>query len=139
MDFTRTEKPRRAISIIPLIDISLFLLIFFMVAGTIEKIDLIPIEPPTASSGKLMDEGHIVILLGTHEEIVMDEELVTLEELGRKLTKILSQHPDKIITLKADASIPAQRMIRVMDSIKLAGGKHLSIATLSTEGENDAE
>ncbi len=30
----------------------MFLLIFFMVAGTVEKFEIIPIDPPVAQSGK---------------------------------------------------------------------------------------
>lgn len=139
MNFTRTSKSTKALGLIPLIDISLFLLIFFMVAGTIEKVDIVPIQPPEAQSGEMMDEGHIVILLGTHDEVVMDDELVTLDTLSAKLAAILKQHPNKVITLKADASIPAQRMIAVMDAIKLAGGKQLSIATVSQKGGSGAK
>ena len=39
MDFPRTRKKRIEISLIPLIDVSMFLLIFFMLAGSIEKLD----------------------------------------------------------------------------------------------------
>ena len=52
MEFERTRRKRLEISLIPLIDVSMFLLIFCMVAGTIEKFEIIPIEPPVAPSGR---------------------------------------------------------------------------------------
>lgn len=131
MDFPRTRRKPIVVSLIPLIDVSIFLLIFFMLAGAIEKFEILPIDPPVAQSGKLMDEGHITILIGTHDEIVIGEEILALEQLRDVLEPQLKANPNKVITVKADATSPANRVIDVMDAIKLAGGKNLSIVTQS--------
>ena len=131
MEFERTHRKRLEISVIPLIDISMFLLIFFMVAGVVEKFEMIPIDPPVAASGRLVDEGHLVILLGRHDELIVGEDIVPLAEARDFLEPILSQNPNKVITLKADATVPANRVIDVMDAIKESGGKNLSIVTQS--------
>ncbi len=124
----RSRRPR-SVAIIPLIDVAMFLLIFFMVAGTIERFEILPVTPPPAHSSKWMDEGHIVILLGTHEEIVIGESLVTLPEMEQMVQGLLKDNPAKVITVKADGTIPAQRMLAVMDALKRAGASSLSIAT----------
>jgi biopolymer transport protein ExbD len=129
MDFPRTRRRLRQLGLIPLIDVAMFLLIFFMVAGTLEKFELLPIDPPLAESGKLMDEGHIMILLGARDEVVVDDELTNVEALEQYIRKSLGSNPNKVITVKADATIPAVRMIQVMDRIRAAGGKNLSIVT----------
>ncbi len=131
MEFERTCKKPLEISLIPLIDISMFLLIFFMVAGAVEKFEIIPIDPPVAASGKLVEEGHLVILLGKHDELIIGEDIIPLEQAQDFLAPILEKNPNKVITVKADASAPAGRVIDVMDAIKLAGGKQLSIVTQS--------
>lgn len=135
LDFVRNRRRVRQASLIPLIDISMFLLIFFMVAGTVEKFELLPIDPPRAASGKLLDEGHLVILLGTHDEIIVGDELVGFEQLQAVLKEQLQGNPNKVVTLKADARVPAGRAIAVMDQIKLAGGQNLSLATEEREGK----
>jgi biopolymer transport protein ExbD len=131
MEFERTRQKKIEISLIPLIDVSMFLLIFFMVAGSIEKIEIIPVDPPVAQSGKLMDEGHITILLGHHDEIIIGEDIVSMAEMQKMLTSQLHDNPAKVVTVKADAAVPANRMIAVMDAIKIAGGKNLSVVTQS--------
>src|SRR5271155_1587105 len=131
MEFARTRRKRIEISLIPLIDVSMFLLIFFMVAGSIEKFEMIPVDPPVAQSGKLMDEGHIVILLGRHDEIIVGDDIVPLEDMQKKLAPDLQGNPNKVVTVKADAEVPANRVIEVMDAIKAAGGRNLSIVTQS--------
>jgi biopolymer transport protein ExbD len=135
-EFDRTvRKPRRA-SLVPLIDVSLFLLIFFMVAGSIEKFDVVPVSPPLAKSGKLLDEGHVVILLGTHDEIIIDDEMVSEDSVLAYLKDQLEANPDKIVTLKTDASVPANKMLAMMDKIKAAGGRNLSLVTQSLRGND---
>lgn len=131
MDFPRTRRKRMDISLIPLIDVSMFLLIFFMVSGTIEKFELIPIEPPVSQTGNMMDEGHVSVLLGSHDEVILDDEIVTIEEMQERLAPQLKENPAKVVTIKADAVAPANRMIEVMDAIKAAGGHHLSVLTQS--------
>ncbi len=131
MEFERTRRRKIDISLIPLIDVSMFLLIFFMVAGRIENFDLIPIEPPVSRHGNMMDEGHVSVLLGAHDEIIIGDEMVTIAEMQKMLTPELTDNPNKVVTVKADAVVPANRMIEIMDAIKAAGGKHLSVVTQS--------
>ncbi len=132
MDFARAKRKKITISLIPLIDVSIFLLIFFMLAGSVERFEVIPVDPPVAQSGKLMDEGHIVILLGRHDEIIVGDDIVAdAAEMQKMLAPQFTANPNKIITVKADATISANRVIDVMDAIKAAGGKNLSIVTQS--------
>ncbi len=131
MEFARTRKKKIIVSLIPLIDVSMFLLVFFMLAGSIEKFEMVPVDPPVAQSGKLMDEGHISILLGRHEEIIMGDEIVPMDEMQKILSPDLQAHPNKVVTVKADATVSANRMIEVMDAIKASGGRNLSVVTQS--------
>lgn len=131
MEFERIQRKKLVISLVPMIDVSMFLLIFFMVAGSIEKFEIIPVDPPVAQSGKLMDEGHVVILLGRHEEIIVGDEIVPMAQMVKMLSEDLKANPNKVVTIKADATVSANRTIEVMDAIKSAGGKNLSIVTQS--------
>lgn len=133
MDFPRTRRRRIEITLVPLIDVSMFLLVFFMIAGVIPKFEIIPITPPVAESGKPMDEGQIIVLLGAHGEIIIGDDLLSLKDLGTELAPQLTANPNKVVTVKADATVPAARVIEVMDAIQKAGGKNLSLVTQSKE------
>ncbi|MCH2548364.1 MAG: biopolymer transporter ExbD [Alphaproteobacteria bacterium] len=127
----RTGKVKREISIVPLINVVFLLLIFFLVAGTIQKIEIVPIDPPMAESGKILDEGHIVIVLGRYDEIIIDDQLVQLTDIVPILKEALKDYPGKIITIKSDAQIHANSLIAVMDEVKAAGGQNVSLVTQS--------
>ena len=133
MEFPRTRRKRIEITLVPLIDVSMFLLIFFMVAGVIPKFEIIPITPPVAESGKPMDEGQITVLLGNHGEIIISDDLLSLKDIGPRIAPRLQANPNKVVTVKADATVPASRVIEVMDAIQKAGGKNLSLVTQSKE------
>lgn len=129
LDIRRTRHTRREISLVPLINVVFLLLIFFLVAGTLDKIEVIPVDPPMAESGKILDEGHIVILLGKYDEVILDDELIDMERIVPIVRKKLEPYPEKIITIKADMHVPAERLIQVMDYVKEAGGHNLSLVT----------
>lgn len=131
VNIRRTRKRSPEISLVPLINVVFLLLIFFLVAGTIGKIEIVPIDPPMADSGKILDEGHIVILLGKYQEIIVDDELVEMDDIIPLVKKSLENYPEKIITLKADSGVPAKQLIEVMDMVKAAGGINLSLVTQS--------
>lgn len=125
----RTRRRTHEMSLVPLINVVFLLLIFFLVAGTIGKIEIVPIDPPEAESGKILDEGHIVVILGKYDEIIIDDELVEMDDIVPIIRKSLEHYPEKIITLKADAGIKANRLIEVMDMVRAAGGINLSLVT----------
>lgn len=127
----RTGKKKPEISLVPLINVVFLLLVFFLVAGTLEKFEIVPIDPPMAESGKIVDEGHIVILLGRYDEIIVDDELVQQEDIVPILRESLKNYPGKIITIKADSGIRAARLIAIMDEVKAAGGQNVSLVTQS--------
>jgi biopolymer transport protein ExbD len=127
----RTGKEKREISIVPLINVVFLLLIFFLVAGTIGKIEIVPIDPPVAESGKILDEGHVVIVLGKYDEIIIGDQLVTKDQIVPIIRKELKDYPTKVITIKADSTIKSNALIAIMDEVKAAGGQNVSLVTQS--------
>lgn len=131
MEFERNRKPVREISLIPLINVVFMLLIFFMVAGTLERVDLIPVDLPQAQSGQMLDEGHITVVLGRYGEMLLNEEPIVMADLKPLMRKQLEFNNKRIITIKADSRMDASRLIAVLDDIKAAGGVNLSLITQS--------
>lgn len=132
IEFERSKKPVKPIGLIPMINVIFLLLIYFLVVGTIEKMEIIPIEVPVAENGKVVDEGHLTIVLGRHEEILANDEFLTSAgELRGWVEKALKQQPNLFITVKADAKAHAGQVIEVMKTLEEAGGKNLALATQS--------
>ena len=133
MEFERSKKPIRQISMVPLINVVFLLLIFFLVSGTVEKFDVVPVNLPVADSGQMLDQGHITILLGKYDEIIVNDDLVQANVLEDRLKKELAVNNERIISIKADAALEATKMIKVMNTIKAAGGHNLSLLTQTVQ------
>lgn len=129
MEMERSKKPVREISMVPLINVVFLLLIFFLVAGTVEKVEVIDVELPQAVSGELVEEGPIEILMGRYQEIIINDRPVTLAEVEALIRQKLEASPQRVITIKADARMPASRMIELLDRLKAAGGRNISLTT----------
>ncbi len=129
IEIPRTVKPVKEISMIPLINVVFLLLIFFLVAGSLDRFEVLKVDPPVATAGDEINQGPIVIVLGRYDEILVDDELLMKEELQDAVRKRLEVRPDRLITVKADARMKADSLIEVLDSINEAGGKNLTIAT----------
>jgi biopolymer transport protein ExbD len=131
MHIERGKQMTKEISMIPLINLVFLLLIFFLVTGTIEKFEVIPIDLPLADSGKILDEGHIVVVVGMHGELIVNDRLISEKSLLPAVSNLLAENPRKIISLKADARSDAEKMIEIMNLLRKAGGQNLSLVTQS--------
>lgn len=131
MDIRRQKRSRSEIPVLPMVNVIFLLLVFFLVSGTIEKVEIVPVEPPMAESGKVLDEGHIVIVMGQYDELLLNDEMVMEDEIVALLNQQLKEHPEKIITIKADMHLSAHKLIQMMDYVRAAGGQNLSLVTQS--------
>lgn len=121
-------------NVIPLINIVFLLLIFFMLAGTLTRPDLFNVEPPETVRGMetdVPDEG--LILMGGDGRLAFDDEELSLERLGAQLSEWLAEDPERRLVLKADASVPASRLLDVMDVLREAGVDRLTLLTNPAE------
>ena len=131
IEFVRTRKKAKAISMIPLIDVMLALLIFFLIAGRLEQVEVLKVAPPVSKSGEELAQGTILIVLGKHDEVLINDELGTLEDVIPKVKEQLKYNSKRVITLKADNRMNATKLIEVMNAIRAAGGENLTLATES--------
>lgn len=116
---------------ISLIDIIFTVILFFIVAGHMEKFSIIAVELPKADSGQRLDEGPVVVLLGQFGEVIINDELYSDDGVEGELKKQLAVNPERIITIKADAKMDANKLVDFMEQIRVAGGKNLSLVTQS--------
>lgn len=134
MEFSRAAKRPRRITLVPLINVVFMLVFFFLIAGYQETMSVIDITLPEADSGQMLDEGPIEIMLGKHNEILLNDTMLLMEDFSAAIAQELSVNPERIITIKADAGLEANRLVQLMEQIEDGGGKHISVVTQSTAG-----
>ena len=135
MQFVRADRRKGRITLVPLINVVFMLVFFFLIAGYQEAQSVIQVDLPEAESGQMLDEGPIEIVLGSRNEILLNETYLMLEDFGGAIAQGLAVNQDRIITIKADASLEANRLVQLMEQIEDAGGKHISVVTQSPAKE----
>jgi biopolymer transport protein ExbD len=129
VDIVRYKPTIREPSLIPMINVVLLLLVFFLVAGSIEKFEALEVDLPIAQNGKMLSDGQIVVILGAQKEIVVNDDFVAPSSFKNAMVEQLAGNPRKIISLRADHTLPATFMISIMNEIKDAGGTNISLIT----------
>ena len=123
MQFAR--KPRRSpiLNIIPLIDVLVVLLIFYIATTvfkkTQRKIDIV--VPSSKHVTTAQDTQPSTIYLTKDGTVYLDDQLVDPDLLGDMLKTKKAANPDYKVFLKSDGKATFDMMVKIMDAARDAG------------------
>ncbi|OGQ83546.1 MAG: protein TolR [Deltaproteobacteria bacterium RIFCSPLOWO2_12_FULL_60_19] len=124
------------INVTPLVDVMLVLLVIFMVTAPIIQ-QGVQVNLPQAQAGAIAgQEEMLIVAINRSGKIYLNDNAMTLEELGQKLRAIRRLQPDKEVYLRADQEVKYGTVIKTIAEIKQAGIVKLGMVTrpLSEEG-----
>ena len=119
------------INITPYIDILLVLLIIFMVITPIRQMDL-EVKVPQTSQGDekaAVDPNVIVVSIGESAQLAINQEVISIGNLGSKLQEIYSARANKNMFISASAKLPYGDVVKVIDIAKGAGVGDIGLLT----------
>ena len=120
------SKPR--VEVIPMIDIMMFLLVFFvvislkMIAGT--GLDM---ELPGSATTQELKTSTITVGVTKAGATVVEGKTLTPEALKERLVALKKAQPVEVV-LAGDKDVPLQMLIQVMDTVRAAGITTVGIA-----------
>jgi len=127
--------PKSDINITPYIDILLVLLIIFMVIQPTSQYDLrarVPEQPPEdLPENVVIKSDAIVVSVSLDGEISINQDPVTLNQLGTRLFDIYSARANKNLFVQAHDELPFGTVIRVIDLAKGAGVGDIGLMPLT--------
>jgi biopolymer transport protein ExbD len=124
--FGGEEKPR--IEIIPMIDIMMFLLVFFMlvmlkmIQGTGLKLEL-----PQSSTAAKLDSVSVVVGVQKDGEMHLDSNAVSEADLVARL-KDMEASKQVNVTIAGDKGTEYQTIVKTMDLVRSAGIESVALA-----------
>jgi biopolymer transport protein ExbD len=138
MKFRRTSHDQgHGMNLVPLIDVLLILLIFFIVNLAMAKFETeVNISVPAADSGKQNNRtvGELVVNIRQDGTRVLNSQVLTDPELKYKFDEIAKFDRKQAIIIRADTRTEYGDMFRVLDLCHQAGLYHVSFATREAEG-----
>jgi len=126
MKLTRDKQVLSEINVTPFVDVMLVLLVIFMVTAPLLQ-QGIDVNLPKAKGKSLPPEERITLVVKKGDAIYMNDNPVSLSEMGRKLKAISKMNPN--VFLKADKDVPYGFVVEVMGEIKEAGIEKLGMIT----------
>ena len=125
------EKTQPLVMIIPMIDIMLFLLVFFMISMIyMAQTNTLTVNLPKSTSAKQETRPNVVPITVTETgEVLFDKELVTEQQLTEKIRTAIAQDKKSIFIVRGDSLVRYKNVVAVFDLLKKSGVRRVSIAT----------
>ena len=125
------KKPKARIEIIPMIDVMMFLLVFFVLIS-INVIPALGVKTTLPTSEQAQDIKSVVnalVTLGKNDELQLNGKPVSLQQLAPSIHAL--ERPDNkvAVIVNSDKGVEVQRLIDVMDALKGNGFASFSIAS----------
>lgn len=125
MDINKHRKPKRLISLTPLIDVVFILLIFFILSSNYLKWRQLPLH--NVQSGGSGASSESILLRIKPDSLDINGQPMTADELSLFIRQRVEIVSDLHILVQPGREVVLQRTVEVLDQIAAAGGRSASI------------
>ena len=133
MRINRPARPRALISLVPMIDVMLILLVFFMVTSTYLNLDMIPAVKPSgqgATQASAPTAATLLIRLGADGMPVLRGAALDAQNLRATLSAAVAEDPLMQVVVLPSGAAQTQALITLLDTAALAGVTRLRVLRL---------
>jgi biopolymer transport protein ExbD len=116
MSLIRRRRHKAGINIVPLVDVLMVLIFFFLMTMQFKRVDVLNITPPkieTAGENQMTDQ--ILIAVSPTGEFYLNNQLVDAAVLEQALQLAGQQDAEQPILLVSDEETPLKFVTQVMD------------------------
>ena len=123
------------INVTPLVDVMLVLLVIFMVTAPIIQ-QGVQVNLPQAKAGAIAGtEEPLVVTIAKNGKVYLNDNPMTLAELGTKLRAVRKLQADKQVYLRADQDVRYGLVMKTIAEVKQAGIERLGMVTRPSSDE----
>lgn len=137
MNFRAHVHPERiTFQIAPLVDILLFLLVFFIMNWNFSRTEAeLDVRVPAAREGKenRRPVGEVILNVKRDGTVVMNRRVMTPEQLQETLSRIAKLYPDQAVVLRGDQDVDYRHIVDALDVCRAANIWNVAFATSKPE------
>jgi biopolymer transport protein ExbD len=113
-----------------LADIVFLLLIFFLVSTSMNPSKGLGLTlPPPGEEIKMDKENILTIYINAAGNVLVREDVITIDQIKDRVTAEIQANDKLVVSLRTDPDAKYDAMIQVLDQLKLADAKRISLAT----------
>lgn len=114
MDLKRRNKVSAEFSMSSMTDIVFLLLIFFMLASTLVTTSALDLVLPS-SKAQTVKRKDVTVNISPDQRFSVGNKIVSEAELEREVLRQVKGKEDAVVILRADKSVPYEKVVKVMD------------------------
>lgn len=133
IDLPNDSDASTELNMTPMIDCVFLLLIFFLVAATLKKVERqVPLALPDATSAVTtpVEKRSIVISIDAQGQTFIDGTSVETAGLVDRVREVSTRFPEAPIRIDADRLTAYENVLRVIDALQTAGFNEVGLKTL---------
>jgi biopolymer transport protein ExbD len=121
------DEPISDINIVPFVDITLVVLIIFMVTTPLIMRPSINVSLPKAGSGDETTPSKLAITIAANGAISLNGKATDEAAINVYAAQLVGQQPDVQAVISADKEVPHGRVVAIIDAVKSGGVKKFAI------------
>ncbi len=129
MDVGGKAGPKSEINVTPLVDVTLVLLIIFMVVQPLLQmgydVQVPPNAPPDQQPQQQQDQ--IIVSVTANNEVYLNKEKVERSQLQIRISEVLRNRGSKVVFSSVDDKVNYGEAMKVMDIVRNNGAKNIGI------------
>ena len=137
MNFRKNRRSRApAVQMASLMDIVFLLLCFFVTSSVFSQWETeVAITLPTAKSATIPGRmpGEIILNLNADGKVSVNGHVLSLEEVTARLSRIAENFPGQPVVIRADKTVPYEKLMSLIDACRSANVWNFSLATEDEE------
>ncbi len=126
------------INVTNLVDVTVVLLIIFMITAPLMQSSLDIDVPRTQAEQMEIFEG-LMVVIDAKGDVFLGNQPVAMEVFGPRLGQLMEEDPSRPVYLKADKSVNYGRVVEVVGGIKEAGVTNLGLVVKPAEKKEGEE
>lgn len=126
----RATRSRPRIDMLPMIDVAIFLLVFFMLFTTFKTNEAgLEVNLPRAATGSEQVPSQLTVTITRSGAVYLEDSLVTLETLRSQAERVAAVNPNATVTIRGDSQAYWEHAVAVMDAARQAGLARFAFST----------
>lgn len=133
MNLRRRRRRAQPETIIALIDVVFFLLVFFMIVGRMDATAPFEVAPPKAHRSGEMPGGGATVSVSAAGDLALNGKAMAAVAVLQELTNLLQDRPDLLVRINAHQDAELRRILPLVAELEARGAQDV-VLVVTTGG-----